>query len=59
VTERAVIISRGWGLDFDLPAAEAALVPAHRAARATSDAEPEFFTETEAKKNRLLGFRIF
>ena len=50
VIERAVIISRGRALDFDLPAAEAALVPARRAARAAGDIEPEFLTEAELQR---------
>jgi len=50
VIERAVIISRGRVLDFDLPAAEAALVPARRAARAAGDPEPEFLTEVELQR---------
>ena len=48
--ERAVIISRGRVLDFDLPAAETALVPSRRAARAESDTEPEFLTESELQR---------
>ena len=50
VIDRAVIISRGRALDFDLPAAETALVPARRAARAASDTEPEFLTEAELQR---------
>jgi len=50
VIERAVIISRGRALDFDLPAVEAALVPARRAARAANDTEPEFLTESELQQ---------
>ena len=50
VIERAVIISRGRALDFDLPAAETALVSARRGARKTSDIEPEFLTETELQQ---------
>ncbi len=50
VIERAVIISRGGVLDFDLPAAEAALVPARRAAREASDTEPDFLTEAELQR---------
>jgi transcriptional regulator with GAF, ATPase, and Fis domain len=50
VIERAVIISRGRALDFDLPAAETALVSARRAARAASDTETEFLTETELQR---------
>ena len=50
VIERAVIISRGGALDFDLPAAEAAPVPARRAAREAGDTEPEFLTEAELQR---------
>jgi transcriptional regulator with GAF, ATPase, and Fis domain len=50
VLERAVIISRGRALDFDLPAAEAALVPARRAVQASGDTEPEFLTEAELQR---------
>ena len=50
VIERAVIISRGRALDFDLPAAEAALGPARRAARAANDNKPEFLTEAELQR---------
>jgi DNA-binding NtrC family response regulator len=50
VIERAVILARGGTLDFDLPVAEAALVPARRAARAAGEAEPEFLTETELQQ---------
>ena len=48
--DRAVIISRGRALDFDLPAAETAPVPARRAARAANDTEPVFFTEAELQR---------
>ncbi|HEY1489573.1 MAG TPA: hypothetical protein VGF90_00925 [Verrucomicrobiae bacterium] len=37
-------------LDFDLPAAEAALVSTRRAARAADEAEPEFLTEVELQQ---------
>ncbi len=50
VIERAVIISRGRVLDFDLPATEAALVPVRRVAREASDTEPEYLTETELQR---------
>ena len=50
VIERAVILARGGTLDFDFPAAETALVPARRVARAEVDAEPEFLTETELQR---------
>ena len=50
VIERAVILARGGTLDFDLPAAETALVPARRTARAPGEAEPEFLTENELQR---------
>ena len=50
VIERAVILARGGTLDFDLPAAETALVPARRAARAAGDTEPHFLTEAELQQ---------
>ena len=49
VVERAVIISRGGVLDFDLPAAESTLAP-HPATREKSDTEPEFLTEPELQR---------
>ena len=48
--ERAVILARGGTLNFDLPAAETALVPVRRAARAAGDTEPEFLTEAELQR---------
>jgi len=50
VIERAVIISRGGVLDFDLPAAEPALVPLRRVAPEVSGAETEFLTEAELQR---------
>jgi transcriptional regulator with GAF, ATPase, and Fis domain len=50
VIERAVILARGGMLNFDLQAAEAALVPSRRAARAAGDTEPEFLTEAELQR---------
>jgi transcriptional regulator with GAF, ATPase, and Fis domain len=50
VIDRAVIISRGRALDFDLPAAETTPGPARRAARIAGDTEPEFLTETELQR---------
>ena len=47
VIERAIIISRGGALDFDLPATESAVIPSRHAAQAKSEAEPEFLTEAE------------
>jgi transcriptional regulator with GAF, ATPase, and Fis domain len=50
VIERAVIISRGGALDFDLPAAESPPAPS-RVTRLEADGpEPEFFTETEMQR---------
>ncbi len=50
VIERAVILARGGTLEFDLPAAETALVPARRATREASDTEQEFLTESELQR---------
>jgi transcriptional regulator with GAF, ATPase, and Fis domain len=50
VIERAVIISRGGVLDFDLPATEPAPAPPRPVAREKSESEPEFFTECELKR---------
>jgi DNA-binding NtrC family response regulator len=48
VIQRAVIISRGGLLDFDLPVTESAVTPSKPPAREKkSDAEPEFLTESE------------
>ena len=49
VIERAVIISRGGALDFDLPASEPAMVP-HPPARQESETGPEFLTEVELQQ---------
>ena len=58
VIERAIIISRGRVLDFDLPAAEAALVPASRTAREASDTEPEFLTEAELQRRERENLQV-
>jgi len=50
VIERAIIISRGGALDFDLPVTESAPVPSRPAAHAKSEAEPEFLTEAELQR---------
>jgi transcriptional regulator with GAF, ATPase, and Fis domain len=50
VIERAIIISRGGALDFDLPVTESAPVPSRHAANAESDAEPEFLTDAELQR---------
>ncbi|HEX5397573.1 MAG TPA: sigma 54-interacting transcriptional regulator [Verrucomicrobiae bacterium] len=49
VIERAVIISRGGALDFDLPASQPALVP-RPLAREESKTKPEFLTEAELQQ---------
>ena len=49
VIERAIIISRGGALDFDLPASESALVP-RPPARQESETESEFLTEAELQR---------
>ena len=57
VIERAIIISRGGALDFDLPVTESAAVTSRPAAHAKSEAEPEFLTEAELQRrerNNLL-----
>lgn len=57
VIERAIIISRGGALDFDLPVTESAVVTARRDAHAKSDAELEFLTDAELQhreRNNLL-----
>ena len=50
VIERAVIISRGGVLDFDLPVAAPTLTLPHPTARQKSDSEPEFLTEPELQR---------
>ena len=50
VIERAIIISRGGALDFDLPVTGSAVVPSRHAAPAKSNAEPEFLTEAELQR---------
>ena len=50
VIERAIILSRGGALDFDLPVTESAVVSSKHAAHAKSDAEPEFLTEAELQR---------
>ena len=50
IIERAIIISRGGALDFDLPVTESAVVPSRHVANAKSDAEPEFLTEAELQR---------
>jgi DNA-binding NtrC family response regulator len=49
VIERAIIISRGGALNFDLPASEPALIPPS-AAREESETKPEFLTEAELQR---------
>ena len=50
VIERAIIISRGGVLDFDLPVTEFAVVPSQHAEHAKSDADPVFLTEAELQR---------
>ena len=50
VIQRSVILARGGVLDFDLPAVGSSVTPSRQAARATGDAEPEFFTESELQR---------
>jgi transcriptional regulator with GAF, ATPase, and Fis domain len=49
VIERAVIISRGGVLDFDLPVEESVSMP-HRPAREKNEGEPDFLTEVELQR---------
>src|SRR6266403_1934620 len=50
VIERAVIISRGGPLDFDLPVTDSPPVPSRFTPREADGHEPEFFTETEMQR---------
>ena len=50
VIQRAVILSRGGVLDFDLAGGEVSVTPSKRVARATGEAEPEFLTESELQR---------
>jgi DNA-binding NtrC family response regulator len=50
VIERAIILSRGGALDFDLPVTGPAPVPSQPAAHAKSEAGPEFLTEAELQR---------
>jgi transcriptional regulator of acetoin/glycerol metabolism len=50
VIERAVIISHGGVLDFDLPSTEPAPAPPPPAAQEKSGGEPEFFTGGELRR---------
>jgi transcriptional regulator with GAF, ATPase, and Fis domain len=50
VIERAVIISRGGALDFDLPDAESATVAPHFTAQETNGSEHEFLTEAQMQQ---------
>jgi hydrogenase-4 transcriptional activator len=50
VIERAVIISRGGVLDFDLPVTETPPVAPHRGVRELGDTEPEFLTEADLQR---------
>ena len=50
VIERAVIISRGGVLDFDLPAAEPVLLPPRRVAGQEDDTGTDFLTEADLQR---------
>src|ERR1700677_5021404 len=50
VIERAVIISRGGALDFDLPVTDSPPAPSRFTVRQADDPEPEFFTEPEMRR---------
>jgi transcriptional regulator with GAF, ATPase, and Fis domain len=50
VIQRALIISRGGVLDFDLPVVESSIIPSRQAARAKGDPGLEFLTETELQR---------
>jgi transcriptional regulator with GAF, ATPase, and Fis domain len=50
VIERAIILSRGGALDFDLPVTKSAMVPRWETAHTKRDAEPEFLTEAELQR---------
>jgi formate hydrogenlyase transcriptional activator len=50
VIERAVIISRGGALDFDLPVADAPPPPPRFAPQEANGIEPEFLTEPEIQR---------
>jgi len=50
VIERAVIISRGGPLDFDLPVTDSPPVPSRFTPREADGHEPEFFTEPEMQR---------
>jgi formate hydrogenlyase transcriptional activator len=50
VIERAIIISRGGALDFDLPATESALVQSRQVTHVRDNPEPEFLTEAEMQR---------
>lgn len=50
VIQRAVILSRGDVLDFDLPTGESALAPTRQGARVTEEAVSEYLTESELQR---------
>jgi transcriptional regulator with GAF, ATPase, and Fis domain len=50
VIERAVIISRGGVLDFDLPVKNSSLAPPPLTPRESTGTEPEIFTEPEMQR---------
>ena len=50
VIERAIIVSRGRVLNFDLPVTESRPVSLRETARARNEPEPEFLTEAELQR---------
>jgi formate hydrogenlyase transcriptional activator len=50
VIERAVIISRGGALDFDLPVADSTPAPSRFTPREVNGTDSEFFTESEMQR---------
>jgi transcriptional regulator with GAF, ATPase, and Fis domain len=57
VIERALIISRGGALDFDLPVTESAPGPSRKTTHAKGDAEPEFLTDAELQRRERENLR--
>ena len=49
--ERAVIISRGGALDFDLPVTESSPAPARNTTQEATIPEPEILTESEMQRS--------
>jgi transcriptional regulator with GAF, ATPase, and Fis domain len=50
VIQRAVILSRGGVLEFDLPTGEPSPIPSGASARAQGDVDAEFLTESELQR---------